>query len=248
MLAHIFQRRDIRLVIGILAAGIISSAAVPRLQAAPVTLRFEAQVASVFESNGGLALPFGVNIGETLSGTFAFDPSSMGSPYLPTGSLSFLVSGTYLTLSDYRIQVNNNDFPGPIDITGRIADPLNTPAIDFFPPINDNIIISALTDGLPLLGPLPGSVSGHPELSFSPQMVFAYDDAVLDSQALPSDPAIWNRFSFREMSLTIRDASGGGSYIGAYIGQVRGVPEPESIGQMLLGVGCLISLRAYRQR
>ena len=223
------------------ALGILLAAA-SLANAAPVTFRFEAEVASV----SGVPLPFPVTIGDDISAKLTFETSAAGSPYVQSLGIEFSLSGSLLQLSEYRIRVADDDFPGPTDIRGRIADPLNTPIVDFRPIINDNVIISSNLDFLPSAGVLPGTVIGLPHLSFAPVVVLAFPDDVLTTNVLPDDIASWNDFTFREMSLSFVNAlSGDRTYVGAYLRSFYSVPEPFYIHS---GAISIVFMSAFRCR
>ncbi len=201
------------------------------LHAAPVTLRFEATVASSFPSDGGASLPFLVSPGDSIVTTITFEPGTAGPVYPQNGTMRFDLVGTSLVVTDFQIVVGN-DRQIWIDHPGRIADPNNTPDVDINA-IGDNTIASCL-DGAPHFC---GTVQGSVNKEFRPLLVFTDPNPLLiTSDELSRDPEIWNAFSRREMSLLFRDKNTGGStYLGAYIAQVHEVPEP-TIASLCLAI------------
>jgi hypothetical protein len=70
------------------------------------------------------------------------------------------------------------------------------------------------------------------------------EDGLLDSSDLTADLAMWNTFSFREMSLLFVDAvTSGEVYIGAYVGAVQLIPEPYTLYLATPVIAILLSLR-----
>jgi hypothetical protein len=211
------------------------------LHAAPVTFRFDATVAT------GANLPFIVAPGDTITTTFTFQPGSSGPIYSQSNVIRFGVAGTILDLPEFQIRVANDERRW-IDHPGRIADPNNTPDVDFNE-IGDNIGASCL-DGGPLFC---GAVPGHSNFVFRPVLVFANENGLLSSNELLADPNVWNAFSLREMFLMFKNVdTGSTTYVGAYIGQIEQIPEPSTLRLLLglLGIAaiCFVVSRVLRDR
>ncbi len=211
--------------------------------AAPLTFHFQAQVASVLPDGGGVDLPVQISVGDTIKGRFTFDPSIEGPSSLQNGQLVFEIHGTEFEMHGYRIRVANDDFPNAIPLEYSIANPAHILG-DVAPGSSDSIVLSSAATG-----GYSGVIEGHPELTLDPRLVFANDDSLLSSTELITDTAIWNAFSFREMSLSfIDDTAGSSIYIGAQIGPVAAIPEPSSLLHAIAG-GALImySIRGHRR-
>jgi len=208
------------------------------LQAAPLTLRFEATVAD------GSDVPFSVGPGDVIDVEISFEPSGPGPVYAQDGELRIELSGHTLRAQGFEIHVANDQVRW-IDVPGRIADPDNAPDVDFSE-IGDNLVISCKTDG-PLFC---GSIEGNSDFLFRPLIVFSDQPSLLDSNDLPADENIWNAFALREMSLVLQDVSTGraGFYAGAYVGRVYLVPEPSIFGMICIMFlyGMLAWSRPYR--
>ena len=191
------------------------------LNAASVTFQLDATVGSVIPPSGGANMPFSIAVGDSFSGLFEFAPASGGPLYSQSGSLRFEIGGTQLHVAGYEILVADDENSG-VDLNGRIADPNNTPDIDVGG-TSDRIQIQCSTSLY------CGTVVSHDNLMFRPTLVFANESSLLPSNDLIAEPAIWNSFSFRELSLVVIDLdSGNQTYIGAYIESVRHVPEPST--------------------
>jgi hypothetical protein len=207
-----------------LAVALVASLIASAISAAPVTFRFEAEVASAFPTRDGAGFPFTVSAGDVISATLTIEPGSPGPIYPQLGSIQFKISGTALVASDFQIKIAHGEDIG-IDVPGRIADPNNTPDADGAP-IGDSVYVSCSEDGPLFCGVIPD----YSDLVFRPTVVFAEPASLLNSTDLATDTWIWNQFSRREMSLLIRDANTGNDiyYIGAYVGPLNLVPEPSS--------------------
>ncbi len=212
------------------------------LQAAPVTFAFEAEVASVIDSGGGAGLPFTVAVGDALFSSFELDSFSGGPGYAQTGALSFEIAGNEFSLEGFLVTVENDHVPDAVPLRGSIADPLNTPIVDQGPGVSDRLSLScdspfSLTCAL---------LNGSGNIEFSPQIALFGDQTLIDSTELFTDPAIWNMFSFREMSLLFRNGTTEGTTrIGVYIGPLSFVPEPTS---SCLTVSFAVLLAVFVQR
>lgn len=228
----------------LLAAFLVAHAS--NLTAAPVVLSFEAMVASVLETRSGADLPFAVEVGDTIQATYSLDPNTSNPVSAQSGVLQFRIGGTLLTLSGYEIRVRDNATTWS-PLTGRVADPANTPIVDQGPGgMSDSLAMSCLPHGS-IADLFCGSVPGSAELAFRPEISFSGPTSVLNSDALPINADVWNAFSFREMSLSfLNDITAGESYVGAYVSDVRLIPEPPAIFLQIAGVFAFLALRKVR--
>jgi len=216
-------------------AGIICAAGAA-IQAAPVTFRFEAEIASVIPPDGGLSLPFEVSSGDSIIATFTFEPTAGGPDFPQTAALRFELAGNTVLVPAYTIAVRDEDVPNATDLTGRIADPENTPIVDLAPGSSDNISVTCVSSVA-----FCGSLEGNAQLQVRPIIHLSTDDNPLSDTSLVADVNVWNQFSFREMSLTFSNPENGGiqTYIGAYIGVIHQVPEPGTFVLALIGTAAL---------
>jgi hypothetical protein len=245
VLRHLGARRCLSTVCAMLLSHLCASRGI--LHAAPVTFRFEADVASVNPIGNGANLPFNLSAGDPIVASFTFEPS-IGGPHFPqSGGLRFELAGQHVSTSTYTISVHDESVPNAAPISGSIADPLNTPVVDQAPGSSDNIFITC---------PAPQSsfcavVSGYDQLSVRPSIALSTDFEVLSSNNLVADLHAWNSFTFREMSLVFHDSSTGGeTYVGAYIGAVQSAaaPEPASILMAIMGAIALLIARRILAR
>ena len=80
--------------------------------AAPITLAFSAQVTSIYESSPGVVdLPFTVSVGDSINGTFSYEPAPFAGvqPY----ALTFDIANVQLRSQGYDTFVALNQF-GPV--------------------------------------------------------------------------------------------------------------------------------------
>ncbi len=227
-----FERSSglLRKIRGIALAACYCSA-LPTLSAAPVTFNFEATVASVFPVTAASELPFEIVHGDSITATLEFEPRSGGPIYPQSASVCFQAGGQVLEADALEVRIENNAGAG-VDLRGRIADPNATPDIDLTG-TSDNIFMSCSPTAF------CGVAPEHSNYSFRPLLAFSHDETLLNSDDLIADVGTWNTFSFREMSLIFRDANTGGeTYIGAYLGGLRQVPEPPAV-VLFIGAGLL---------
>ncbi len=191
--------------------------------AAPVTFHFEAEVASVSSSMGGISLPFTIVPGDTIATTFTFEPSSGGPAYAQSSQLRFNIGGHELSIAGFVINVGNDAVPNAVPLTGEIADPSSIFFPDQGPGSSDGIGLGCINGGAFFCG----SVPLHSQVAYVPVIAFLGEDSIINSTDLTDDVHVWNAFTFREMALSFIDNDTQGEvYIGAYIGSVQAVPEP----------------------
>jgi hypothetical protein len=244
MAGFVFPRRTPSLFFGQIAVAMLGIYFSPlAVQSAPITLLFEATVARAFPMDDGVLFPFTISPGDSLRATLTFEPGSPGPIYPQSGDIQITVSGTSIHATNFQIRVAHDENIG-IDIPGRIADPNNTPDADGSP-TGDSMYISCLNSGPLFCGVVPG----QDELVFQPTVVFAEPALILSSNDLPADSEIWNKFSRREMSLLFRDQSTAEEvyYVGAYISNVREVPEPRAF-LLACTLACVITIWALASR
>jgi hypothetical protein len=213
------------------------------LHAEPVSFRFDARVASSASIRAGASLPVPIQIGDTIKAQFSFEPAS-GSRFYPQDALlTFEHPNLVLQTTDFQIGVLN-DVPGSIELTGRIADPDNTSIVDQGPGPHDGINISCGHN----LSPFCGLVAGRDDLRWGANIAFMNEHGLLDSSDLTRGLAMWNTFSFREMSLLFVDAvTSGEVYVGAYVGAVQLIPEPCMLYLAIAVIALLLSLSRQRR-
>jgi hypothetical protein len=226
-------------------AGVRHNWATQCIIAAPVTFRFEAEVASVSPSKGGVALPFTIAPGDTIATTFAFEPTSGGSRYDQLGELRFDIADQQLSISGFTISVGNDALPNAVPLRGEIADPTIIFLSDQGPGSSDGIGLRCLNGSAFLCGSLPV----HPEIKYVPAIAFLGEDSSINSTELTDEVSVWNAFTFREMSLLFIDNDAHGEvYIGLYIGSVYAVPEPATSFLLVSGILFLATVSSARIR
>ncbi len=154
---HSLRYLALRPVMAVALFGFLWSGFSNPLKASPITLRFEAQIASVFPINGGISLPFTVAAGDFIVTTFTFEPGTDALDYPQTGDIRFVLANHEIHVPSYTISIRDEDAPNATDLTGRVADPGNTPIVDLGPGSSDVISISCSS------GSSCGSLVGYPQ-------------------------------------------------------------------------------------
>ena len=206
----------------------------PRVEAAPVTLRFDATIGTV---STGIPFDSGVqfSLGDTISGKFTFDPAE------GDGGMSFHAVQPY----DFFLNINYVS--------------LFTPSFEI-EAINNTVIISDCPAGVDCLsGPvdeldLGGGglswVENAPPLNIDPsksgfRMTLNGMANVLAQASHPSDADVWNDFDLRrQFDVDFEDGNGGAIGFVATLGEFVAIPEPSSLGlASLLGAFILLVRR-----
>jgi hypothetical protein len=199
------------------------------LHAATITFYFTATVASVDPAGGAIVLPFPVATGDHVDAVFTLEAGSAGPIHPQPGSINIVIAGHTFDVAGYQIKVAHNELIG-IDVPGRISDPNNAPEIEGGP--NGDTMYVTCAQGGPLYC---GVVDGNNGLLFRPNIIVAEPTLLLSSNDLVADPATWNLFSRRELSLTFRNfANGREAYIGANFGEMSVVPEAKSVVTLII--------------
>jgi hypothetical protein len=198
--------------------GIVASifvAATNVVHAAPVTLRFEAEIDRVSGSDFDSGIEFVV--GDVVSGQFTYDPNpgdgetplTVPQPY----HFSIAINGVELASPSYEITADDDDLVTDFEV-GSIFDQLELvgaglSAFDVTADIDIDPLQS--TFGLDLWG--------------------ASDFAdILETAQIPSNVEIWNQFdTWRHFRVTLRNGEGGVSGFSATVGDFSQVPEPASV-------------------
>ena len=202
-----------------LALGILlATASTSALNAAPVTFRFEAEVAEITPSGGAsFALPSELMIGAILDGTVTFEPPLFFSYGLGTSGASLAVStGPSFFVGDQLkfSSENNGGF-----CAGFIC--YSWDGITVAGGAESQYAYSTIG---PSLVSLRGIGLGFRDESTTIDPLFEYG---LDEEA-------WNRFTFRRLTIELTSPVATGSYlIFADVGPVRAIPEPASLCQAI---------------
>jgi hypothetical protein len=207
------------------------------VSASAVTLQFDAHVASVTQSAGGATLPISISENDPIVGFYSFEPQPGGPSFPQGGQLKISLPGFSVENTGYDISIVDNRSEW-VPLAGTFADPQNTPIDDRGPGgVRDEISVSCLGT---LASPYCAVVTTDNSLSWQTSILFAGDSALLSSEDLTGDPAVWNSFSFREMRLSFTDSdTGGQTFIGAYVDTVEAVPEPNTLCLITSAVAAL---------
>jgi hypothetical protein len=204
------------------------------LQAAPVTLQFEATVGSP-RQGADAPLPPNWNIdlqqGDTITGTFTFEPFDAASNTTKTTlvqpfDFSIHIKNRTLTTSQYGVEVFNNyisdDVPEPVD-TILVGCPL--------------LLNQAVCT--------PGTVSPTDPVEWSFQLALWGDPSVLDGADIPADPIAWQQLIFEDsMGVTLIDDDARRFYgFLASPTSFQAVPEPGTFMSALLGTLVIVLAR-----
>lgn len=208
----------------IVSSVLIAFLAAGSAQSAPITLAFEAEIVSVFDT-----VPFdaGVSfeVGDKVTGRFSFEPDDVGGGSAPLTAFK-AEQATRLFVS-----VNGVEFSTPDEATGITIQSFNDSSSTLFGEIDSIRVGSAVGHSDPALMPrVSASRSG---LNF---FVEAPSD-VLPGAVIPADPATWNQLHQisltgfnRNLNMTLRNDNGGTIGFAATLvpGSFALVPEPVS--------------------
>lgn len=130
MFTQVLQGCSNRSLLGFLAIGILSLAATPRLQAAPVTFEFHTTGASVtaltLPGPGGPP-PFSVSEGDALSGRFTFEPATGSGVYPQASTLQLFLGGRELRMDfDVAKALMSADAPSRVNAVTSACSPSPT--------------------------------------------------------------------------------------------------------------------------
>jgi hypothetical protein len=222
-----------QVVLSIAAASVLMTT----VAAAPLTFQFSAVVADDTD------LPFVVSQGDVIHGSFSFEPGSSSGNYPQIGGLLFDIAGVSLSAQEYEVLVQN-DQQRWIDVAGRIADPNNTPDVDFNA-TGDSIVLMCQGSGASYCG----VVDGYSNYVVRPLLAFSDEPSLISSTDLTGDVSVWNAFSLRELSLIFKNVDTGElAYVGAYISQIQQVPEPCLLQTVPMMFCMLVAFARVRNR
>ena len=215
------------------AALICVSTAFPQAQATPVTFRFEATVDQVTGSAPEL---IEVVPGDTIYGSFTYEPTPFGARSEQTNDLSFNVNGLLLFSGAYEILLGNDT---PFPILGSF--PTGAP----FPGVFDSAsIVCSLSSNSTQC--TPSQIPSADEWKWRPLINLTGTADTLNDNTLSSD-LNWNGFVNRDLRLTIEHQSQSiGVTIQATVGPMILVPEPGAF--ILAIVATMLGSESIRSR
>jgi hypothetical protein len=204
------------------------------LQAAPVTMRFDATVGPPRQGvNGTLPPSWNTSLqqGDTVSGTFKFEPFDAASNSYTTAlvqpfDFSIQIKSRTLTTSQYGIEVFNDvmadDVPMPYD------------SIHFGCSFFGGGVVCA-----------PPTTSADESIEWAFGIAAFGDSMLLDGADIPADPIVWQRFvSDNTMLVTFNDSVEGFAYgFLATIDSMQAVPEPGMCLSFFVGIIFVVSSR-----
>ncbi len=201
-------------------------------QAAPMTFRFDAEVASVSTIGNGADLPHPINVGDALFADYSYVSSSPGLNHPQFSSFSLTYANTSYSAPAYSI-TTRNDYAKWIPYQGSLADPGRAPTDDRGGGgVSDVIWIGSPSGSFGVFDTeLAGSSNG---IGWSIATLFAGNPALLNAELVPANPETWNAMEFKELSIVFSNGGFGNSRIGAYITKVYVVPEPNN--QYVIGI------------
>jgi hypothetical protein len=182
-------------------------------QAATLTFEFDAEIVNVPVGNP-FTLPLTYQVGDTIHGTFTFDPN-LGSAVdsntiasVQPFAIQFTIGGIAVGSSSHHIEAFNNTtiddggFPEPIDVI-RIgcSEPLCNPELQ--------------------------NVSSVEPFRVRSQLQLVGNSSVMPAAEIPSDPSVWNAFLLdRKLTVGFDNVGPGSMGFDAVIGNTAIVPEP----------------------
>jgi hypothetical protein len=218
-LIHQTERVANQLCIRLLTTIVFFVAISSQAMTAPLTLLFNSQVTEVYKSPNALFdLPFNINVGDTVSGAFTFEPlTPMGAQ---TAGLRFDLSGTSLQSPTYDIFAELNALP-----------PLGFP--DQSPTDTIDVVCSLLSTTSQCS---PGTVPGS-NIDWRAFLSVGGKSPILSDYKLPGDVATWNQFDSRSLELSFTPSSGTGLIqVRAALQSFVAVPEPAILQMVLIAV------------
>lgn len=198
-------------------------------QAAPVTLAFEAEVTAL---SVGVPYDSGVvfSVGDIITGKLEYEYDSSTAMTLTSFQphvTTVMVNGTLLESLEHETQVVNDspiaDFPPAslIDSVRIFSGPLRVSHSD------NQTVVDADSSGL--------------------RFTLFGTSSTLSSAAIPQTVEQWNSFSLRrQLSLSLRNGSGGVVGFGATVREFTVVPEPSSLVTALIASTLLVHLSNSR--
>jgi hypothetical protein len=184
-----------------------------RLQAAPVTFAFDAEVTSVYRSPSlSFELPFEVSVGDTIHGRFTFEPAPLGRMGRQDLGMQFEISGVKLHSPIYDLRIFLNQYPPD--------------GFEPFEPLDHMFLSCSPLSGQS--GCFSGTVPGASHITWRPFMSLSANSPLLNNHDLIGDPEVWNQFSARSIELSFA-STGGLVFFGAAMGSIVAVPEPHSV-------------------
>jgi len=204
------------------------------LEAAPVTLAFEAEVSSVSETPG-VDFSLDVNEGDRLTGIFTFEPEFLPPPDNPLVTQEFMVSQPFAAL----FEIDGNTFRTPV----------STESLRLAAANNANIRVITVVDGstheetrVEDRVEIDGSLISQDSEAFpglaAPShfsMELWGNQSAFEAAGFSSDITVWNAFDLRRsLLISLVDNSGESLVIRAAIGEMSVVPEPASLTLLLV--------------
>ena len=209
----------------------VLTAAVPAV-AETVTFAFEAEVVQVNRDPTPLDLPFDVEAGDTVRGTFTFEPLDVDSSVQTTEvnqpfEVTFDINSFSFSTTDYVAQ-SFDDALSDDDDGGDLA-----------PPGPEDVIRLTRTLGADLGDPLM--------LQWGFAFAFFGDENVLDGADLPGDIGPWQSFSEGSLIISFKDdATGNVDNLLSTVRVTGVVPEPASVALLFVGILAIPLLRLVR--
>ncbi len=201
-------------------------------QAAPVTLRFDATIQTIFP---GIPFDSGIEfeLGDAITGQFTFEPA------VGDGSMRFVATQPYgfsLNLDGIAFSISNFEIESINDSSLDYDCP---PGVTCVPPagVIDSLVVGG--DGLTAAGPTTLPNVDPAQSGF--RMLLYGSASALPVASHPSDPAVWNAFNlFTALNVTLRGGSGGATGFQATVGRFVAIPEPSTFGFASLLVAAAI--------
>lgn len=190
------------------------------LQAAPMTLQFEATVGAPRQGVDDFVPPewgFTLAPGETVSGTFTFEPLDVPTNVHTTSVVEPMQYALYIksqTLTTSQFGINVSDDSNPIDSNGPYD------SISFGCSFGANGAVCS-----------PSTVASGGSLLLSMQTSLYGDPSTLNGADIPSDPNVWQQFMADNTMLVSMVDPVNFRFYGflATVVSFRAVPEPSAL-------------------
>ena len=199
--------------------------------AAPVTLRFEAEVFDVYRSPSS-QIAIEVESGDTMVGQLTFEPFSLPPLDNPFETQEALASQSHTA----SLHLGELDFVSPESPLGLVLLATNNGANVIFPDGSGTQVDEIEFSGL--LNPVnPPTLSG--DLSAEFQFRLWGPVTLLDAAGVPGEVDVLNDFDvLRNLQLQIANSSGERLVVTAVVGNFTSVPEPSTLTVVIAAVLC----------
>jgi hypothetical protein len=193
------------------------------LEAAPITMRFDAVVGPPRQGTFPIELPFSFAEGDRITGSMTFEPLDVPSEIAQTNVIQVLpfrchIATVTLESPAYQIRVEDNVVSDDGPIPG------------------DEILVQCLGRGTPCI---TNPIQNAPQAEWSFSWMFRSDEQVLHGADIPENLETWNRFLPSTLLVSFQDrTTGRGAGFQATVNTFKTIPEPSTWNLIVFAVLC----------